>query len=84
MDRAYNPPKRFVVKLESRTCNCVYWEIVGLHCLHAMAAMGYARHNVQEYIPACFSRHAYLSTYLVMFSAFSKSTYMGAYKKTID
>ncbi|KAK9187487.1 hypothetical protein WN944_018883 [Citrus x changshan-huyou] len=33
-----------------------------------MAAMGYARHDVQEYVPTCFSRHAYLSTYSVMFS----------------
>ncbi|KAK9225701.1 hypothetical protein WN943_010745 [Citrus x changshan-huyou] len=33
-----------------------------------MAAMGYARHQVQEYVPTCFSRQAYLSTYSVMFS----------------
>ncbi|KAK9208847.1 hypothetical protein WN944_001208 [Citrus x changshan-huyou] len=68
MDRAYNPPKRFVVKLESRICDCVYWKIVGLPCPHVMAAMGYARHDVQEYVPTYFSRHAYLSTYSVMFS----------------
>ncbi|KAH9801496.1 hypothetical protein KPL71_001059 [Citrus sinensis] len=68
MNRAYNPPKRFVVKLESRICDCVYWKIAGLPCPHVMAAMGYARHDVQEYVPTYFSRHAYLSTYSVMFS----------------
>ncbi|KAH9751096.1 SWIM-type domain-containing protein [Citrus sinensis] len=68
MDRGYNPPRRFIVKLESRTCDCGYWEIAGLPCQHAMAAMGYARHQVQEYVPTCFSRQAYLSTYSVMFS----------------
>ncbi|KAK9225617.1 hypothetical protein WN943_010659 [Citrus x changshan-huyou] len=68
MDRGYNPPRRFVVKLESRTCDCGYLEIAGLPCQHAMAAMGYARHQVQEYVPTCFSRQAYLSTYSVMFS----------------
>ncbi|KAK9211789.1 hypothetical protein WN943_001166 [Citrus x changshan-huyou] len=68
MDRGYNPLRRFVVKLESSTCDCGYWEIAGLPCEHAMAAMGYARHQVQEYVPTCFSRQAYLSTYSVMFS----------------
>ncbi|KAH9648646.1 SWIM-type domain-containing protein [Citrus sinensis] len=70
MDRGYNLPRRFVVKLESRTCDCGYWEIAGLPCQHAMAAMGYVRHQVQEYVPTCFSRQAYLSTYSVMFSPF--------------
>ncbi|KAK9206499.1 hypothetical protein WN943_016776 [Citrus x changshan-huyou] len=27
MDAAYSPPRRFVVKLESRICDCGYWEI---------------------------------------------------------
>ena len=54
--------------LECRKCDCGYWEIAGLPCQHAMAAMGYARHKVQEYVPTCFSRQAYLSTYSVMFS----------------
>ncbi|KAK9221766.1 hypothetical protein WN944_010195 [Citrus x changshan-huyou] len=27
MDAAYNPPRRFIVKLETRTCDCGYWEI---------------------------------------------------------
>ena len=68
MNRANNPPRMFFVKIESRTCNCGYWEIAGLPCPHAMATMGYARHDVQEYVPTCFSIHAYLSTYSVMFS----------------
>ncbi|KAK9195941.1 hypothetical protein WN943_004069 [Citrus x changshan-huyou] len=33
-----------------------------------MTAIGYARHEVQEYIQACFSRYVYLNTYSVMFS----------------
>ena len=46
MDRAYNPPRRFVVKLKFRTCDCNYWEITSLSCQHAMAAMEYSRHEV--------------------------------------
>ncbi|KAK9175146.1 hypothetical protein WN944_027152 [Citrus x changshan-huyou] len=68
MDKAYYPARRFVVMLECRKCDCGYWEIAGLPCAHAMAAMGYARHEVQEYVPMCFSKQAYLSTYSLMFN----------------
>ena len=71
MDAAYSPPRRFVVKLESRTCDCGYWEIAGLHCQHAMAAIGYARHAIEEYVPAWFATQTYLNTYSVMFSPLS-------------
>ena len=70
MDAAYSPPRRFVVKLESRTCDCGYWEITGLPCQHAMAAIGYARHAIEEYVPAWFATQTYLNTYSVMFSLF--------------
>ncbi|KAH9768456.1 SWIM-type domain-containing protein [Citrus sinensis] len=68
MDAAYSPRRRFVVKLESRTCDCGYWEIAGLPCQHAMAAIGYARHAIEEYVPAWFATQSYLNTYSVMFS----------------
>ncbi|XP_024039462.1 uncharacterized protein LOC112098087 [Citrus clementina] len=68
MDAAYSPPRRFVVKLESRTCDCCYWEIAGLPCQRAMAAIGYARHAIKEYVPAWFATQTYLNTYSVMFS----------------
>ena len=68
MDAAYNPPKRFVVKLETRTCDCGYWEIVNFPCQHAMATIGYARHKIEEYVPTWFTGKAYLNTYSVIFS----------------
>ena len=33
-----------------------------------MAVIGYARHEIEEYIPFCFTKQAYINTYLVMFS----------------
>ncbi|KAH9780252.1 SWIM-type domain-containing protein [Citrus sinensis] len=60
--------RKFVVKLEDKTCDCGYWEIVGLPCSHAMACIGYARHEIEEYIPFCFTKQAYINTYSVMFS----------------
>ncbi|KAK9211410.1 hypothetical protein WN943_000786 [Citrus x changshan-huyou] len=68
IDAAYSPPRRFVVKLESRTCDCGYWEIADLPCQHAMAAIGYARHAIEEYVPAWFATKTYLNTYSMMFS----------------
>ncbi|KAH9700194.1 SWIM-type domain-containing protein [Citrus sinensis] len=60
--------RKFVVKLEDRTCDCGYWEIAGLPCSHAMACISYARHEIEEYIPFCFTKQAYINTYSVMFS----------------
>lgn len=68
MDKSYYPARRFIVKLKDRTCDCGYWEIAGLPCCHAMAAIGYARHEIEEYIPFCFTKQAYINTYSVMFS----------------
>ncbi|KAK9193218.1 hypothetical protein WN944_003915 [Citrus x changshan-huyou] len=68
MDKSYYPARKFVVKLEDRTCDCGYWEIAGLPCSHAMACIGYARHEIEEYIPFCFTKQAYINTYSVMFS----------------
>ncbi|KAK9208792.1 hypothetical protein WN944_001152 [Citrus x changshan-huyou] len=68
IDKAYYPARRFVVKLEDKTCDCGYWEIAGLPCSHAMASIGYARHETEEYIPFCFTKQAYINTYSVMFS----------------
>ncbi|KAK9205167.1 hypothetical protein WN943_015434 [Citrus x changshan-huyou] len=51
MDVAYSQLRRFVVKLESRTYDCGYWKIAGLPCQHAMAAIGYARHAIEDPLP---------------------------------
>ncbi|KAK9225343.1 hypothetical protein WN943_010384 [Citrus x changshan-huyou] len=68
MDAAYNLPRKFMVKLKTRMCDCDYWEIVGLPCQHAMVVIGYARHGIEEYVSTWFTRQAYLNTYSVMFS----------------
>ncbi|KAK9227627.1 hypothetical protein WN943_012681 [Citrus x changshan-huyou] len=68
INKTYYPARRFEVKLEDKTCDCGYWEIAGLPCSHAMASIGYARHETEEYIPFCFTKQAYINTYSVMFS----------------
>ena len=71
IDKSYYPARKFVVKLDDRTCDCRYQEIAGLPSSHAMAYTGYARHEIEEYIPFCFIKQAYINTYSVMFSPIS-------------
>ncbi|XP_015384963.1 uncharacterized protein LOC107176660 [Citrus sinensis] len=68
MNKSYYPSRRFIVKLEDKACDCGNWEIAGLPYYHAMAVIGYARHEIEEYIPFCFTKQAYINTYSVMFS----------------
>ena len=32
---------KFVVDLDKHTCSCNFWELVGIFCRHAVAAMSY-------------------------------------------
>ncbi|KAH9769197.1 SWIM-type domain-containing protein [Citrus sinensis] len=66
-DKGYYPARRFIVDLMSRSCDCGYWDLAGIPCTHAMAAISHARHTTTEYLPKYFSKEAYLNTYAVMF-----------------
>ncbi|KAH9735134.1 SWIM-type domain-containing protein [Citrus sinensis] len=66
-DNGYYPARRFIVDLMSRSCDCGYWDLAGIPCTHAMAAISHARHTATEYLPKYFSKEAYLNTYVVMF-----------------
>ncbi|XP_052289946.1 uncharacterized protein LOC127899849 [Citrus sinensis] len=66
-DKGYYPARRFIVDLMSRSCDCGYWDLAGIPCTHAMAAISQARHTATEYLPKYFSKEAYLNTYVVMF-----------------
>ncbi|KAH9745085.1 SWIM-type domain-containing protein [Citrus sinensis] len=66
-DKGYYPARRFIVDLMSRSCDCGYWDLAGIPCTHAMAAISHARHTATEYLPKYFSKEAYLTTYAVMF-----------------
>ncbi|KAK9184901.1 hypothetical protein WN943_025253 [Citrus x changshan-huyou] len=66
-DKSYYPTRRFIIDLVSRSCDCGHWELSGLPCAHAMAAISHARHTTEEYLPKYFTKQAYLNTYSVMF-----------------
>ncbi|KAH9649573.1 SWIM-type domain-containing protein [Citrus sinensis] len=66
-DKSYYPARRFIVDLVSRSYDCGHWELSGLPCAHAMAAISHARHTTEEYLPKYCTKQAYLNTYAVMF-----------------
>ena len=68
MDKTYHPARRFIVKLESRSCDCGLWDISGIPYVHGMAVILYARHTIDEYILHYFTTQAYINTYRVMFN----------------
>ncbi|XP_059670804.1 uncharacterized protein LOC132316326 [Cornus florida] len=54
---------RTVVNLGARTCVCRAWQISGLPCKHAAAAMAYKRMNIELFYDEKFSKHAYLEAH---------------------
>jgi hypothetical protein len=55
--------RRFVVKLNERTCDYGIWAISGLPCKHAMACITKKRDDVKEYVHHYLKKPAYLRTY---------------------
>ncbi|XP_057779504.1 uncharacterized protein LOC130998088 [Salvia miltiorrhiza] len=41
---------KFIVSLEENVCSCRSWELSGISCLHATAAIMYMKQQVEEYV----------------------------------
>uniref|UniRef100_A0A5B7ARQ4 SWIM-type domain-containing protein n=1 Tax=Davidia involucrata TaxID=16924 RepID=A0A5B7ARQ4_DAVIN len=53
----------FVVDLDARSCVCRAWQIGGLPCKHAAAAIAYKRCNIEEYCDVAFFKARYLAAH---------------------
>ena len=53
------------------SCDYGYWDLVGIPCTHAMAAISHARNMATEYLAKYLTKEAYLNTYAVMFKSIS-------------
>jgi SWIM zinc finger len=51
------------VDLERRSCTCRKWDLRGIPCCHAIAAIFYVRKEVETFVDKCYSRDAYLVAY---------------------
>ncbi|KAI3847009.1 hypothetical protein MKW92_019951 [Papaver armeniacum] len=52
-----------IVDIHSRVCSCCRWQIYGLPCAHAAAALISCGLNVQSFVERCFTMASYLETY---------------------
>lgn len=50
---------RFVVDLDKHSCTCNFWELVGIPCRHAVAAMTYKGYNPELYVHRYYNRETY-------------------------
>lgn len=54
---------RFTVDLGQKTCSCRYWQISGIPCRHACAALFTISDEPNNYVNTCFSIDQYKITY---------------------
>ncbi|BAF23783.2 Os08g0432600 [Oryza sativa Japonica Group] len=54
---------RFTVDLTSKTCSCRYWQVSGIPCQHACAALFKMAQEPNNCIHECFSLERYKKTY---------------------
>ncbi|XP_058753901.1 uncharacterized protein LOC131627090 [Vicia villosa] len=64
---AYNT-QQFVVDVGKRTCSCGFWDLVGILCRHACAALAYRQQKPEEYVDDYYSRQKYALVYSVPIS----------------
>lgn len=52
-----------VVDIRNRSCSCRGWQLYGLPCSHAVAALLSCRQNVHRFTESCFTVTSYRKTY---------------------
>jgi hypothetical protein len=55
--------KQFVVDIRRRRCGCRKWEITGIPCPHAVAAILYDCGDPEDYVDECFTIEVYKKAY---------------------
>ncbi|KAI5426073.1 hypothetical protein KIW84_031775 [Lathyrus oleraceus] len=53
----------FIVDIAKRSCSCNFWELVGIPCRHAVAALSYRKQNPDEFVDACYTREKFALCY---------------------
>lgn len=57
---------RYAVNLHDMTCTCKLWEVTGLPCRHAAAAILFKRGNLEDYCDSYFTVQRYLMAHWAM------------------
>ncbi|XP_038721181.1 uncharacterized protein LOC120013448 [Tripterygium wilfordii] len=56
-------PEKYVVHIVERTCSCRVWDLTGIPCCHAIAALRYIGHPIVEYVSHYYTKETYLRGY---------------------
>ncbi|KAL2903319.1 Gag-Pol polyprotein [Bienertia sinuspersici] len=51
------------VDLEARSCTCRRWDMCGIPCCHAVAAIFFCHQKAEDYVDVAFTREVYLKAY---------------------
>lgn len=65
-DIFYTLMRWFLINIEERKCDYLFWEVVGYLCRHVIACINYLRSKLEDYIPYFITKEAYLNTYAVI------------------
>lgn len=55
--------QEFIVDIAQKSCTCNFWELVGIPCRHAVAALGFRQQNPEDFVDECYSRDKYKICY---------------------
>ena len=55
--------EKFVVDLTNHRCSCYFWDLVGIPCRHAIAAINYKLEQPEDYVHRFYKREAYEACY---------------------
>ncbi|WVZ18731.1 hypothetical protein V8G54_006053 [Vigna mungo] len=54
---------KFVVDLSNKSCSCYSWDLIGIPCRHATAAINYKVQNPEDYVHVYYKKPAYVTCY---------------------
>ncbi|XP_045827940.1 uncharacterized protein LOC123919931 isoform X1 [Trifolium pratense] len=55
--------QQFKVDIAKKTCSCNFWELIGIPCRHAVAALGYRKQNPSDFVDHYYTKEKYALCY---------------------
>ncbi|KAK2635119.1 hypothetical protein Ddye_029911 [Dipteronia dyeriana] len=55
--------EQFVVDINDKTCGCSKWQLIGIPCVHGMAALLSTNHNPMDFIHLRYKKESFLRAY---------------------
>ncbi|XP_014515308.1 uncharacterized protein LOC106773133 [Vigna radiata var. radiata] len=54
---------KFIVDLSNNSCSCYSWDLIGIPCRNAIAAISYKVQNPEDYVHVYYKKQAYVTCY---------------------